>query len=155
MSAVVPAIMPTVMVDCSMHYWGSVWHACGSGYPRDVAGLSGSGRHKPWPGRVRSADVPVARGAGEAHRRAQGYLRSPAGVPELRAAVARKIERSYGISYDPQSEVAITSGATGGFLAPRCSPSAILATRVILSCCTTATTSIRSSRSIKAGSRSG
>lgn len=61
--------------------------------------------------------VPVARGAGEAIAEHKAIYAPPAGVPELRAAVARKIERSYGISYDPQSEVAITSGATGGFAA--------------------------------------
>ena len=39
------------------------------------------------------------------------------GIAELRQAVARKVETLYGVSYDPSSEVVITSGATGGFAA--------------------------------------
>jgi aminotransferase len=39
------------------------------------------------------------------------------GIQPLRAAVAAKIERHYGLRYDPTSEVVITSGATGAFAA--------------------------------------
>ncbi|HSW21769.1 MAG TPA: pyridoxal phosphate-dependent aminotransferase [Burkholderiaceae bacterium] len=39
-----------------------------------------------------------------------------AGVPVLREAVARKIERLYGRSYDPGDEITITAGATQAIL---------------------------------------
>ena len=42
---------------------------------------------------------------------------APEGIAPLRAAIARKIERLYGLSYDVGSEVVVTSGATGGFAA--------------------------------------
>jgi aminotransferase len=61
--------------------------------------------------------LPVAAGATQAIAEHKAIYAPPAGVLELRAAVARKIERSYGLAYDPQSEIAITSGATGGFAA--------------------------------------
>ena len=61
--------------------------------------------------------LPVAAGATAAIAEHKAIYAPPAGVPELRAAVARKIERSYGLTYDPQTEIAITSGATGGFAA--------------------------------------
>lgn len=60
---------------------------------------------------------PVARGA---IRAIEGHIATyahPMGIAELRQAVARKVETLYGVSYDPQSEVVITSGATGGFAA--------------------------------------
>jgi len=59
----------------------------------------------------------VAAGAIAAIGEHKAIYAPPAGVPELRAAAAHKIERSYGIKYDPLSEVVITSGATGGFAA--------------------------------------
>ena len=39
------------------------------------------------------------------------------GIAELRQAVANKIESFYGVAYDPNREVVITNGATGGFAA--------------------------------------
>jgi aminotransferase len=60
---------------------------------------------------------PVARGATEAIAADKAIYAPPAGIDGLRAAVASKIERSYGLTYDPQSEIVITSGATGGFAA--------------------------------------
>lgn len=39
------------------------------------------------------------------------------GVPELRAAIARQIERDEGISYDPDAEILVTVGATEGIAA--------------------------------------
>jgi len=35
-----------------------------------------------------------------------------AGIPELREALAKKVKRDYGLSYDPESEVMITVGGT-------------------------------------------
>ena len=37
------------------------------------------------------------------------------GIAELRAAVARKLKRRYGIAADPERELVVTSGATGAF----------------------------------------
>ena len=59
----------------------------------------------------------VADGATAAIAAHKAIYAQPAGVPELRAAVAQKIQRSYGLTYDAQAEIAITSGATGGFAA--------------------------------------
>ena len=39
------------------------------------------------------------------------------GLPELRQAIARKVFRDTGMSLDPESEVLVTSGATGAFYA--------------------------------------
>ena len=36
------------------------------------------------------------------------------GIPELRAAVARHLERLYGVSYDPEGEILITVGTSEG-----------------------------------------
>jgi methionine aminotransferase len=38
------------------------------------------------------------------------------GLPQLRAAIAKKIEAMYGHSYDPVSEITVTAGATQGIL---------------------------------------
>jgi aminotransferase len=37
------------------------------------------------------------------------------GIARLRNAIAAKQQRDYGLSYDPESEVLVASGATGGF----------------------------------------
>ena len=44
----------------------------------------------------------------------EGHNQYPlmAGVPALREAIARKVERLYGRSYDPEREVTVTTGAT-------------------------------------------
>lgn len=37
------------------------------------------------------------------------------GIARLRNAIAQKQQRDYGLSYDPESEILVASGATGGF----------------------------------------
>jgi aminotransferase len=61
--------------------------------------------------------LPVARGAHEAIDKNQVVYTAPEGIAPLRAAIADKIRRAYGLEYDPASEVVVTSGATGGFAA--------------------------------------
>ncbi len=60
---------------------------------------------------------PVAKAAIEAITTNRVVYTAPEGIAPLRGAIARKIERRYGLSYDPASEVVVTSGATGGFAA--------------------------------------
>jgi len=56
-------------------------------------------------------------------RAAEAILRGPnqyiasAGLPSLRQAVARKMDRFYGLHVDPEQEVTVTSGATEGLCA--------------------------------------
>ena len=56
-------------------------------------------------------------------RAAEAILRGPnqyiasAGLPSLRQAVSRKIDRFYGLHIDPEEEVTVTSGATEGLCA--------------------------------------
>lgn len=57
----------------------------------------------------------VRRGAQEAiEAGANTYTRAD-GVPQLRAALAAKMRRDDGLDYDPESEIVVTSGATGAF----------------------------------------
>ena len=60
---------------------------------------------------------PVARGATEAIADNRVVYTLPEGILPLRKAIASKIGRSYGIDYDPEGEVVVTSGATGAFAA--------------------------------------
>ncbi len=60
---------------------------------------------------------PVARGAIDAIERNEVVYTAPEGIAPLRRAIADKIERRYGIRWDAQGEVVVTSGATGGFAA--------------------------------------
>ncbi len=60
---------------------------------------------------------PVARGAHAAIDANHAIYTAPEGIAPLRAAVADKIQRTYGLAFDPVSEVVVTSGATGGFAA--------------------------------------
>jgi len=60
---------------------------------------------------------PVARGAIEAIERNDVVYTAPEGIAPLRRAVAGKLERSYGLAFDPDAELVVTSGATGGFAA--------------------------------------
>jgi aminotransferase len=60
---------------------------------------------------------PVAKAAIEAIQTNKVVYTAPEGIAPLRAAIAKKIERLYGLSYDPATEVVVTSGATGGFAA--------------------------------------
>lgn len=61
--------------------------------------------------------APVARGAHAAIDANHAIYTAPEGIAPLRAAVAEKIRRTYGLEVDPVSEVVVTSGATGGFAA--------------------------------------
>lgn len=58
-----------------------------------------------------------AEGATRAIEQHLSTYAAPSGLEPLRAAVAAKIARSYGVAFDPQREVVVTSGATGGFAA--------------------------------------
>lgn len=58
---------------------------------------------------------PIARGACDAIVENRVIYTAPEGIPPLRAGVAAKIRRFYGLDYDPMSEILVTSGATGGF----------------------------------------
>lgn len=60
---------------------------------------------------------PVARGAIRAIEDQLATYAHPMGIAELRQAVAQKVESFYGVAYDPNREVVITNGATGGFAA--------------------------------------
>jgi aminotransferase len=60
---------------------------------------------------------PVARAAKAAVDDNHVVYTLPEGIRPLREAVAAKIERNYGLAYDPDAEVVVTSGATGGFAA--------------------------------------
>lgn len=60
---------------------------------------------------------PVARGAHEAIDANKVVYTAPEGIAPLRSAIAAKVSRTYGISYDPATEIVVTSGATGGFAA--------------------------------------
>jgi N-succinyldiaminopimelate aminotransferase len=55
----------------------------------------------------------VARAAADAVLQGRGNQYPPGpGIPELRAAVAEHQQRFYGLTYDPDSEVLVTAGAT-------------------------------------------
>ncbi len=55
----------------------------------------------------------IAKAAADAVMAGKGNQYPPAtGIPELRNAVARHQQRFYGLSYDPDTEVLITAGAT-------------------------------------------
>lgn len=59
----------------------------------------------------------VADGARAAITANKVVYTAPDGIAPLRAGVAAKVHARYGLTYDPASEVVITSGATGGFAA--------------------------------------
>ena len=59
----------------------------------------------------------VARAAKDAIDTNKVVYTAPDGIAPLRASIAKKIERLYGLSYNPEGEVVVTSGATGGFAA--------------------------------------
>src|SRR5262249_35837529 len=56
-------------------------------------------------------------GARDAITRNQVVYTAAEGILPLRTAIGDKIRRHYGQSYDPLSEIVVTSGATGGFAA--------------------------------------
>jgi len=59
----------------------------------------------------------VADAACDAIRQNQVVYTAADGILPLRAAVGAKVRRHYGLAYDPETEIVITSGATGGFAA--------------------------------------
>lgn len=59
----------------------------------------------------------VARGAIDAIEANRAVYSAPEGIAPLRAAIADKVRRCYGLEYDAGTEVVVTSGATGGFAA--------------------------------------
>lgn len=61
--------------------------------------------------------APVARAAHAAIEAGKAVYAPPEGVPSLRSAVARRVERDYGLAVDADAEVVVTLGATGGFAA--------------------------------------
>src|ERR1700733_2279575 len=61
--------------------------------------------------------APVMRGAIEAIHEGYNIYTRLDGVAPLREAIARKLERDNGLTVDPDSEVLVTSGATGGLYA--------------------------------------
>ncbi|HSO00716.1 MAG TPA: aminotransferase class I/II-fold pyridoxal phosphate-dependent enzyme [Candidatus Nanopelagicales bacterium] len=60
---------------------------------------------------------PVARAACDAIQGNQVVYTAPEGIAPLRAGIAAKIRRWYGLDYDPANEIVVTSGATGAFAA--------------------------------------
>lgn len=66
-------------------------------------------------------DLPTPPPVAEAARRAitdnRVVYTTAEGILPLRAAVGDKIKRCYGLEYDPEGEIVITSGATGAFAA--------------------------------------
>jgi aminotransferase len=61
--------------------------------------------------------APVARRAIEAIHEGYNIYTRLDGVAPLREAIARKLQRDNGINVDPEGEVLVTSGATGGLYA--------------------------------------
>jgi len=58
--------------------------------------------------------APVEQGAIQAIRDGQNIYTRLDGIGRLRAAIALKQQRDYGLDYDPESEILVSSGATGG-----------------------------------------
>ena len=68
---------------------------------------------------VCDTEVPevVAEGAIRAIRDGLNIYTRLDGIPRLRKAIAQKVERTLGITVDPEREVLVTSGVTGAFQA--------------------------------------
>jgi N-succinyldiaminopimelate aminotransferase len=61
----------------------------------------------------RDGPAPIARAAADAILEGRGNQYPPGtGVPELRQAITAHAKRFYGLSYDPDTEVLVTAGAT-------------------------------------------
>ena len=58
--------------------------------------------------------APVEEGAIQAIRDGQNIYTRLDGIQRLRNAISAKQQRDYGLDYDPESEVLVSSGATGG-----------------------------------------
>lgn len=54
----------------------------------------------------------VLEGAKRALDEGKTHYTPNAGIPELRGALAKKVKRDYGLSYDPASEILVTVGGT-------------------------------------------
>jgi aminotransferase len=59
----------------------------------------------------------VAKGAHDAIDQNKVVYTAPEGIAPLRAAIADKISRHYGLTFDKDREIVVTAGATGGFAA--------------------------------------
>jgi aminotransferase len=59
--------------------------------------------------------VPVEEAAIQAIRDGHNIYTRMDGIARLRAAIAAKQQRDYGLEYDPETEVLVASGATAGF----------------------------------------
>jgi aminotransferase len=59
--------------------------------------------------------VPVQEAAIQAIHAGHNIYTRLDGIARLRNAIAEKQQRDYGLAYDPESEVLVASGATGGF----------------------------------------
>jgi len=59
--------------------------------------------------------APVEEAAIQAIRAGHNIYTRLDGIARLRNAIAAKQQRDYGLTYDPESEVLVASGATGGF----------------------------------------
>lgn len=57
-------------------------------------------------------DPRLAELTGEAMRQGHNQYAPMEGVPELRERIARKLAASYGVQFDPQSQITVTLGAT-------------------------------------------
>jgi N-succinyldiaminopimelate aminotransferase len=55
--------------------------------------------------------------AGEALRAGPNQYSPSAGLPLLRSAIAHHVREQYGLAYDPESEITVSAGATGGIWA--------------------------------------
>ncbi len=66
---------------------------------------------------VCDTEVPgvVLQGAQRAMREGHNIYTRMEGIPRLRRAIAAKLERTHGITVDPEKQVLVTSGATGAF----------------------------------------
>jgi aminotransferase len=60
--------------------------------------------------------APVRRGAREAIEHGKNQYTRLDGIADLRDAIARKMQRYNGISADPERQIVVTPGSTGGFL---------------------------------------
>jgi aminotransferase len=59
---------------------------------------------------------PFSRAAFQAVARGETHYTSNYGLPELRRAIARHLERLYGVCYDPDNEIIVTVGVSEGLL---------------------------------------
>jgi N-succinyldiaminopimelate aminotransferase len=61
--------------------------------------------------------APLLEAAEEALRAGPNQYSAAAGLPSLRSAIADHMREQYGLAYDPEYEVTVTAGATGGIWA--------------------------------------